>query len=161
MASEMTYTIERKGEWDIVRLDGHISEASEFHFNEILSHIGSKCVLNLRGAVSINSSGIRSWINFIESASNSREVVLEELMPAMTAHLNVIPIFAGKAKVKSVYGHFVCGECKNKQLKLFEKGRNLPTPPNFTVETTKCSKCGNKMEMEDFEEEYFSWVEAI
>jgi hypothetical protein len=161
MASELTFLMERKEHWDIIRFDGHINDQAQLHFQDLLSRVGSHCLLNLRGVQSFNSSGLKAWLQFIVPLTQGREVYLEECSPPIIAYLNLIPNFLAGAKVHSVYGNFVCGHCRHQQIKLFELARNMPKGPSYELDPVACAKCGKKMDFEDYPEDYFSWVERI
>ena len=157
---EITFTIENKGDFDQVNFAGDINEDAEIHLTKLLDTLKDKVVFNLRAISSVNSCGVRAWINFIREAEQNRTLTFEECTPEIVSQINMIPNFRGTAQVKSVYASYACDSCDNEQLKLFEKGRNLPSSSEDEIEELKCPKCGELMEMDELEEEFFSWLDV-
>ena len=138
---EMTFTIERKGDRDKVNFAGDINEDAEVHLNGIVSALGPKVTFNLRGVLTVNSCGVRAWINFMREAEKNRDIIFEECTPEIVSQINMIPNFKGSARIKSVYAGYACESCENQQWKLFEDGRNMPKAPDDVIEELKCPKC--------------------
>jgi anti-anti-sigma regulatory factor len=157
---EMTFTIEKKGDRDKVNFVGDINEDAEVHLNGIVGSLGSKVTFNLRGVTSVNSCGVRAWINFMREAEKNRDIIFEECTPEIVSQINMIPNFKGSAHIKSVYAGYACDSCENQQWKLFEEGRNLPTTADAGIEELKCPKCGEIMEMDEIEDEFFGWLDV-
>ncbi|MEZ4742253.1 MAG: hypothetical protein R3B45_07385 [Bdellovibrionota bacterium] len=157
---EMTFTVEKVEGRDKVNFVGDLNEDSEIQLNNLAGSLGSKLIFNLRGITSVNSCGVRAWINFMRTAEKGREVIFEECPPEIVSQINMIPSFKGNAKVRSVYAGYACDHCNNEQWKLFEDGRNMPSDSDSEVEELKCPKCGEVMEMDELEEEFFSWLDA-
>lgn len=156
---ELTFAIEKKDDWDRVNLTGDINEDAELGLEKILDSLGPKVILNLRSITTVNSCGVRAWINFIRKAQEGREIIFEECTPEIISQINMIPDFKGKAHIKSVYAGYSCDECGHEQLKLFEEGINMPQSSEDELEELKCPKCGEEMEMDELEEIFFSWLD--
>jgi ABC-type transporter Mla MlaB component/DNA-directed RNA polymerase subunit RPC12/RpoP len=145
---------------DRVRYVGPINEESEVHLGQLLNKLGPKCEINFAGIEYVNSCGVRAWINFMrELEKNGRQVSFVECPPEIVMQINMIPSFRGKAKVNSVYASYECGECGHTDQVLFESGRNMPTDGG-SLPPVKCVKCGENMEMEEMEDEYFAFTAA-
>lgn len=157
---DLTFTIENKGEYDQINFAGDINEDAEVHLQKLLGTLRDKIVFNLRSVETVNSCGVRAWINFMRAAEQGRQIVFEECTPEIVSQINMIPNFKGNARVHSVYASYACEHCDNEQLKLFEEGRNLPTSPSDEIEQLACPKCGEIMEMDELEEEFFSWLDV-
>jgi len=157
---EMTFTIEKMEDRDKVNFVGDINEDAEVHLNGITDSLGPKVTFNLRGVSSVNSCGVRAWINFMREVEKDRDVIFEECTPEIVSQINMIPSFKASAKIKSVYAGYACDSCDNQQWKLFEEGRNLPASADSEIEELKCPKCGEVMEMDELEDEFFGWLEA-
>ena len=52
---------------------------------------------------------------FKKCESKNPEIIFEQCTPEVVMQINMIPSFKGSAKVKSVYGNFVCDECEVKR----------------------------------------------
>lgn len=112
--------------------------------------------LNLSGVKSINSLGIRSWVNFWKTVSN-REVFYWECPPLIVRQMNMIPSFSGQARVQSVLVPYICDQCESEELKLIECGR-----PDWNLsavnESFPCTQCvQGEMELDGSVNQYFSF----
>jgi len=146
---------------DHVSYVGPINEEAEVHLRQILPQLGANCVFNFRRVASVNSCGVRAWINFMREAQKDRQIGFEECPPEVVMQINMIPSFRGEAKINSVYGHFICSDCGNEQDILFVAGKNLPTSADSALLGTNCTKCQSlNTEMDELEEEYFAFVDA-
>ena len=71
----------------------------------------------------------------------------------------MIPNFAGKATIESVYAVYGCGGCGHSNWRIFRQGVDLPQSSSQVKLTEfKCDKCGEAMEMEEIEEEFFGFL---
>ncbi len=156
----LVYRIEKEGEWETVFLSGRINEDAAIPLNGLLDKIGSKCKLNFKDVIEINSLGVRVWIHFIRIFEKTRSVILEECTPEVINQINMIPNFKGKSSINSLYARYICGKCGNNHLELFAAGKNMPkNSTHLNLPILECSQCGSKMEMEDFEEEFFACLQ--
>jgi anti-anti-sigma regulatory factor len=156
----ITLNVEKKGQWDQLVYVGPINEDSEVHLKPMITALGTNVIINFRKVESVNSCGVRAWINFMREAEKGRKVIFEECTPEIVSQINMIPNFRGSAQVRSVYASYACGKCDHQTLVLFEEGRNLPTSGTAEIPSQKCEKCGTVMEMEELEDEFFAWLDA-
>jgi hypothetical protein len=157
---DINLQVHQKDGWDHVHYAGPINESTEVHLTPLLKSVGARCILNFRQVASVNSCGVRSWINFMRELEKTREVVFEECVPEIVTQMNMIPSFKGKAKIKSVYGSFACGSCGANAMVLFEDGKNLPKGDSIELAPVKCPKCASEMEMEELEDEFFAFTRS-
>lgn len=135
----------------LVKLKGTIDEDSNF---AQLAKFGSPLRLDFSEVTSINSCGIRSWVNFLKEME-SKEVVYVACPPLIVRQMNMVPSFVGKAKVDSVYVPFVCDLCEAEKTLLttpidFKSGK-LPG-------TVKCESCQKgEMEFDGQPKQYFAF----
>jgi len=152
--------LQRDG-YDVVNFDGDIDAEAEVHLGQLLTKLGSKITFNFKAVASINSCGVRSWINFLRDVeAKSPEILFEQCTPEVVMQINMIPSFKGSAKVVSVYGNFICDECGEEKEELFTEGVNLPSGENIELDTVACPSCGAEMELEEMEDEFFAFLEA-
>ena len=152
--------LQRDG-YDVVNFDGDIDAEAEVHLGQLLSKINDKIVFNFKAVSSINSCGVRSWINFLrEVEAKQPEILFEHCTPEVVMQINMIPSFKGSAKVVSVYGNFICDECGTEKEELFTEGANLPSGQNIELDALECPKCGAEMELEEMEDEFFAFLAA-
>ena len=157
---EITLQIVQQNGWDHVFYMGPINEESEVHLSPLLKTLGTNCVFHFKQVANVNSCGVRAWINFMREVEKNRQIVFEECTPEIVMQMNMIPSFKGKAAVKSVFGSYGCESCGTHKWVLFEAGRNLPTEEGAELPPVKCEKCGQDMEMEEMEDEFFSFARA-
>lgn len=156
---ELTFKIEKSDQVDHVFLSGQISEEAEATLSTLQSQLTGDIVFNFGGVKMINSCGVRAWINFLRATSPEKNIVFEECTPEIVGQINMIPNFLGNGEIKSVYADYACESCEHTEWRLFEKGKNLPTSEDdISVENLKCPKCGEEMEMEELEDEFFAFV---
>lgn len=157
---EITLRIDQRNGIDHITYVGPINEESEVHLARLVEKAGSKCIINLRNVEYVNSCGVRAWVNFMREFEKNRTVALEECPDEIVMQINMIPSFKGSAKINSVYASYHCHSCSNQTKILFEAGKNLPTAQKFEIADVKCPKCQAIMEMDEIEDEYFSFVNA-
>lgn len=157
---EMTCTVEKRPDHDRLVIIGDINEDAEISLRRVAATLATKVVFNLRGITSVNSCGVRTWINFMREVEANRDITFEECTPEIVSQINMIPNFKGSAHIKSVYAGYACDGCDNQQWRLFEEGRNLPDSPDAEIGELDCPKCGKPMEMDELEDEFFGWLEA-
>lgn len=156
---DLTYRIEAAGDREKVVFSGNINEDAEVVLATLASQLKDKLLFNLKNVENINSCGVRAWVNFMRAAK-SKSIVFTECPPEVVSQMNMIPDFKGHAVVQSVYGPYTCEQCGNSQNFLFEKGKSMPNKSTDEVPQPKCPKCRSEMEMDELEEEYFSWLET-
>jgi hypothetical protein len=158
-AMAVVYRITKQDDGERVFLNGKINEDAGGPLNDLLEKIGAKCILNLRDIDEVNSLGVRLWVNFMREFETKRTVILEECPPEVIRHINIIPNFKGKSTIRSLYARYICDHCGNKKLELFKLGEKMPKKlgQEFFLNVT-CQSCGQKMEMEELENEFFACV---
>jgi len=155
----ISLNIEKKGQWEQLRYTGPINEDTEVHLMPMIKTLGPNVIINFRKVESVNSCGVRAWINFIREAQKGRKLIYEECTPEIVSQINMIPNFRGTAHIKSVYASFACDSCEHHCWVIYEEGRNMPASADAGVPPHNCEKCGTVMEMEEMEDEFFAWVD--
>jgi len=149
---QFKYEVVNKGNKKTILLKGIINEDTLF---TPIAKVGSPYVLNFKDITSINSCGIRSWVNFLKELGET-EVFYEECPPVIVRQMNMVPSFVGRAKVLSVYVPYVCDACEKEEMKLvseqdFKSGN--------VQETFTCPHCQKgEMELDGSPEQYFAFA---
>ena len=159
-AVALTIQILQAEGWDRMMIIGPIDEEAEVHLTQFLKTLGQKVVVNFRQITTVNSCGVRAWINFMRELSKGRQVVFEECKPEIISQINMIPSFRASAHIQSVYGSYDCPKCKNHQDVLLTRGKNLPNRLADGLPEIPCAKCQAPLELDELEEEYFAWLDA-
>ncbi len=151
----------QKDNCDHVEYTGPIDAEAEVYLDQLLPKLGKNICFNFKQVESVNSCGVRSWINFMrELEKEERKIIFEECTSEIVMQINMIPNFKGNAQVISVYGAYVCDECGYEKTILFKSGENLPQKPIDELPPIECSQCGVEMELEEMEEEYFAFLQG-
>ena len=127
------------------------------NFTPLLKLGDTPLTFNFKEVDSINSCGIRTWVNFLKDLGKT-ETHYEECTPMIVRQMNMVPSFLGKAHVDSVYVPYVCEECETEKSVLltddkFKSGKfDLP-------ETLPCESCGKgEMELDGHPQQYFAFA---
>lgn len=137
-----------------VNLIGIIDEDTDF--SALLKLKDSQVIFNFKNITSINSCGIRTWVNFIKEFPEGT-VEYTECPPLIVRQMNMVPSFLGKAKVNDVFVPYVCDSCDHEQSRLmsvedFKKGISVP-------ETIQCENCkSEEMEIDGNVKQYFAFA---
>jgi anti-anti-sigma regulatory factor len=137
-----------------VFLRGNIDEDADF---ESIKKITGTIVINFKDVKSINSCGIRTWVNFLKDISG-RQVVYEECPPIIVRQMNMVPSFLGTAKVTSVYVPYVSDETDEEKLVLFSADKF--TAAGFTLPDTIEGDDG-EMELDGNPQQYFAFSKKM
>jgi hypothetical protein len=156
---DLTYRVDKKDDVDHIFLSGKINEDSEAPLNDLSGQLAQKVVFNFAAIKMINSCGVRAWITFLRDAQKSRDITFEECPPEIVSQVNMIPNFLGHAKINSVYAEYSCENCGHSKWRKFEKGKDLPESSKaIHISEFRCEKCQEVMEMEEIEDEFFSFI---
>ena len=150
------FRFETKPEGDKTRilLKGVIDEDTEF---SALKNLGKSLIINFKGITSINSCGIRTWVNFIKDLQGTT-VVYEECPALIVRQMNMVPSFVGHASVQSVYVPYVCESCESEKMVLVTSDKFGNGNPQI-AETMKCESCNDgEMELDGNPKQYFSFA---
>ena len=157
---DLNLRIENRDDRELVYFNGQINEDAEVVLGNLKAKLGSQCIFNFKDIKSINSCGVRAWINFMRDIEAGRRIAFEECPPEVVSQINMIPNFKGKAEIRSVYASYSCENCDHQKWQLFEKGKNLPQKLVSELPQVRCPKCQEVMEMEELEDEFFGWLDA-
>lgn len=145
----------------ISRAPGHVyvTVAPEINEHSDLSAIlesDDTLVLDLGEVRSINSTGVRTLIHFIEKLGKDRVVLAARCSPVFVGQLNYIPMLAKRLSVQSVIAPLECPHCLELRDVLVEVDVGVePEIPSMT-----CEQCGTAMELADLQERYFAFLET-
>jgi anti-anti-sigma regulatory factor len=138
------------------KLTGPVDERAD-----LTNQIGfgsSPMVINCRGVNRINSSGVKAWVFFFETArARGVQFSFTECSPAIVEQLNLVFNFANNGTVESIYLPFLCQNCNTEAISLFtteqlrKMGENVPD--------AKCPKCGGVSKFDDIAAEYFAFLD--
>lgn len=143
-------------------LHGVIDETS--NLQSLANAISGPVTLDLFDIQRISSIGVREWINFISSLTQSPTIRLSRCSPQIVAQLNSVYNFRGRAEVLSVVGPYYCGKCDEERFHVIPLPKSGSAKPEALV-TTKpnCiaperAKGACEMEFDDVPDRYFLFL---
>lgn len=140
-----------------VTLDGIIDEDSDLA--PVFAEGEGALRVNFRGVQRINSCGVREWVNALKKGGSGRTIEFVECSVAIVEQFNMIANFAGAGRIISFLAPYVCEDCDIEEEKLLLVGEHFPDPDDLVAPGFPCGNCGNPMEFDDDEDEYFQFIE--
>ncbi len=135
-----------------ILLSGFISERATMDAEEVPG--GKRVTIDAGGVLSINSAGVRTWVNFIEAVSRKcPEVRLRRLPPVLVCQASMVSNFLAGTVVDSFFTPWCCLECGHETLKLQEFGDLIPS-------SGTCPECAGETEFDDIRESYLAFRES-
>ena len=115
----------------------------------------SEIQVNLEKMTQINSVGIRSWIQFINTIPISAKVILNHVPRILILQANAVAGFFPKnSEIASYEVPYFCEYC-NKTFSSFSSEKDS----DKVAETTKCPKCKTDSELDVIKPNYFKFLD--
>jgi hypothetical protein len=152
-APRLTWRISEAGAATVVELSGQLDEQADLALLKPL--LAGAVELHLGGITRINSTGVRTWVNFIHDLPSVRELAFTHCSPAIVTQLNTIYNFRGRARVRSLLAPYQCESCGAEERKLIELQAGAAPP---SLPPSPCARCGGTMEFDDLPERYLSFL---
>lgn len=106
----------------------------------------------------INSCGIREWIKFLETIPEKTDIVYRNCPQIIIEQINMVHGFFRKgASIESFYAPYFCENC-NKENKVHLKSDQVK---NRKAPKMECQKCGEDMDFDAIEAQYFSFLGKV
>lgn len=136
----LSVTVENVDGINNAKLVGKIDEYAVDSFKPLYEIPTGRVTLDLSGVQSINSIGVRVWINFMNSFRESHEIILQKCPPDIIMQINMSPSFLGAGKIESFLSPYFCSNC---DLNFFVE---FQTSISFNdllqeIEYQECKKC--------------------
>ncbi len=157
--NEVNSTLKNKEIGGIYHLSGMIDETADFSF---LNNATAPLKLNMKGILSINSTGLRTFLQFLKAWA-PKDFEYHECSAPLIHTVNVLPSVLGepaiKERLKSLALPYLCEHCQHEEefiVKISElksDGDDEWVPP-----TQSCSKCSKDMAYDGDPETYFLWL---
>ncbi len=140
------------GETLIILMSGEITEVSRLP--EIKNNKVRKMTIDLMGLKYINSGGVRNWLLWMAQAKEILPNVNFEFENFPASFVRQVASIQGflppGSSVNSFFVPYYCPNCDHSLEKLVLKQKDLLK----NIITTKCSKCGEQMEIDAVPEHY-------
>ena len=164
--SEFKSIEKTQGDELVLTFEGLIDEDVTF---PSLSLAGVREVsIDLAAIKTINSVGIREWLNWIKPISSSAVIQLMRCPKALVFQFNMVEGFLpANARVSSFYVPFFCEKCDKEENALFTVGKEvMVSGGEIKVSYDKkvigyCKECDCEMEMDVTEAKYFQFLKRM
>ena len=124
MSTEFKSTLTENGPDLLVALQGTIDE--DVVFPEVPAGKFQKITLDLQNVKSINSVGIREWLNWITPLAQNADFLLDNAPKAMVLQFNMVEGFLPqRAQVRSFYVPFYSESADQEENVLFRVGNEV------------------------------------
>jgi anti-anti-sigma regulatory factor len=163
MKKTLTWKIETRGAETHVVLTGAISEYAPL--DPLLSELAgpsnpSTVTIDLAGVSSINSIGVRNWLELMRALeTRGVALVLERCSVPIVHQLSMIAGFEGVGTVRSVFAPYYCAACNRAEDRLLSlEGEGVA---ERLLEPGACPACGGPQEFDDLPEHYVGLAAAL
>lgn len=139
-----------------VELIGAIDEDSDF--KELLGLEQKSISFDFDKVNMINSCGIREWIKFLEKIPEKTNIIYRNCPQIIIEQINMVHGFFRKgASIESFYAPYYCEKC-GKENKIHLKADQVK---NRKAPKMECPKCGEEMDFDAIEAQYFSFLGKV
>jgi hypothetical protein len=140
----------------VIALAGTIDET--FEVGRLRDEIHGTVILDLDGVTRVTSYGVREWIRLVSSVDVAY-LAYVRCRAAVVAQFNMVPKFAGRGQVISLYLPFLC-DCGHEFELLRDLRRDYAALASFVIDPEPCSRCGKRAPLDELPESYLSFVAA-
>lgn len=140
----------------VILVSGNIDEDSNFTGHGFSGN--SEVTLDLENVVSINSCGIREWINWLREAESTK-INFRKCPKVIVDQINMVSGFLPEtAKVESFYVPYYSEDSGDEKLVLFHSGKEFTETEVDAPEKIKDEKSGEEFEIDVVESKYFRFL---
>ena len=140
----------------VIAIAGNIDEDSNFSNHKL--NDDKEIILDLEHVTSINSCGIREWINWLKDASNTK-LVFKKCPKVIIDQINMVSGFLPeKARVESFYVPYYSEDTGEEKLVLFTHGKEFTDNSVNAPETITDNESGDELEIDVVETKYFRFL---
>lgn len=143
-----------------VAFQGPINEESDHKLRVLAEQLKpfQKITFDFEGIASVDSLGVRSWVQFLRSLRTSgRQIHFSRCNADVVSQINMIPSFAEGAVIDSFLVNYICPSCEKSAKAVVETGK---VPKGTHPSAPQCPHCRKAaMETEELEDEYFAFLD--
>jgi hypothetical protein len=144
----------------MVAFRGPINEESDMKLRMLEEQLRnfSVIVFDFFGIASVDSLGVRAWVQFLRSLRpETRKVHFIRCNADIISQINMIPSFAEGASIDSFLVDYICPGCEKTNRVLIETSQ---VPKKTHPASPQCPHCREEvMETEELEDEYFAFLD--
>lgn len=108
---EFSFQVENRGDSCLIKMIGDFDTTAGVRMIRLYDIKAKSAIINLKEVNAINSSGVRSWINFLQAFQFGCSVTLTECSPVFVSTMIMMPSFKGNSRVESAYIDCYCEKC--------------------------------------------------
>ena len=140
----------------LVYLKGSIDEYTDFE--DSIGPVSGAIHINLRGVNRINSSGVRSWLEYFRKLkSQTARIVFQECAIPIVLQTSLFQGFLDEGEVESVFAPMICEKCHKTSEKLIATADTQRQ--EFSVPTSSCPHCHETSAVfDDDPDSYFGFL---
>ena len=154
----LTFSLNDKASPKVISLVGSVDESAADALNTLKSLPKGTYSIDLAGILSINSIGVRNWLNFIKDFQTEREVKFSNCTYEFIRQVNMIPPFKGKGEIESFFAQFYCETCDNSFDLLFD-AKSPVDLLRSKLSSQRCPSCSTISECVESPNEYLTFLE--
>lgn len=144
--AEMAFWELSKTEPARVFFNGDLTEDTEF--GDLPERLSVSADFDLSGLRYINSTGIVSWLYFLDSIRHLKSYSFSCCSPSFMLQARLVPQMMGEAKILSLMVPFFCEECRRELLELVELDGAFEVE-NLVDRKTRCPDCNTSMTLDE------------
>jgi hypothetical protein len=138
-------------------LEGFIDENASFE--NVIASLAFPLEIDLGGVYRINSVGVRTWIEFINSACSRGEVILVRCPEVLIHQFSMVTSTLGTAIVRSVLAPYVCQKCGLSEPQEVTLPADRVVLPNEQFPPARqCTSCRGDSRFDDVTDTFFFFL---
>ncbi|HJZ84911.1 MAG TPA: response regulator [Polyangia bacterium] len=143
-----------------VMLRGDITERTSFAL--LRAQLGQHAItFDLGGIRYLNSTGLRRWVEFLESLDPQTSYQFIRCSTAFVTQFGLVARALGRGKVISFLAPYRCDTCERETEQLLQTaslaipvGKTYPSAPTFA-----CTQCGGPLQLDEVPERFFAFMQ--
>lgn len=156
MKFKATVTLEK--DRTLVVMTGWLDERAELP--ELEEPSVGDVVVDLGAVTTVNSIGVRNWMQWQESLGAERNLILINCAPVVVKQINILDGFLNKrTKVESIFVPYFCEDCGYEEVKLLNIAEVKQSAGlSDVVESYKCPECSMNMALDMIKSQYLAFI---
>jgi anti-anti-sigma regulatory factor len=146
----------------VIRPVGRVSEDVGFDsaLKAVVGVAPKQVMLDLSKVTGINSSGVRSWIQFVAKLQAKVDCQFIGMSDIFVEQANMIPNMLGQPHtlVLAFNAPYSCPNCNAEFVEVLKPRDVKVAGGKFVAPSFKCQNCSNPLEFDAVEAEYFSFL---
>ncbi|MCD6498242.1 MAG: PilZ domain-containing protein [Deltaproteobacteria bacterium] len=142
----------------VVLFRGDVTESTEF--GSLPEMLSGTVRFDLSGIRYINSTGVRSWVYFLEALQDVDEYEFVHASHSFVRQASMVPRLLGRGVVRSFFARYLCEACNVEELQLLEVEART-TVESLLVRRFHCPRCGAEMILDDIPDHIFGFLVTV